>query len=514
MARCVPLCFLAYLVHFLWAASYSDLGGVDSIIGKLSEGLLCFAKHVISYVNISKTIEEFCENQISIVRISVFSFLIWFGGNKMRKIRRILSIIGIVCSLVIFIIIAIQTRKITSSLGKISFNTISSDLMFGIVGECIGEGIDQGRSYFQKSVDISECMFIRLARFEKGAGGVIYIYEGSYSLKIIYSVFYNCSCSSDGGAIFSYKSKNADLRMICANRCFALYYCFAYINSQKINNGEYLSISACSITKSNVTPIERYPICFLSGNQNANNVNSSMNTDNTCSGISFMQSLSFSCSHCTFSNNKAYLCNCIELDSADGIMAFANIVHNNSPSKNGVVFVTGNIKMNYCIFDMNENALFSLYSGSLELSHCFMNHFDTFSTSNEVLTSNNNSLEEKQTYQIQFFNSNVCYADNPIPKRTLMETMTQLPSPELTKMESNVGSMMKALYSVIGVIALIMIAVLFKAFICYAKPSDIESSSLVSKTHDREIILSDNIIEDSNPKMYMHDNLHINIDQK
>jgi len=85
----------------------------------------------------------------------------------------------------------------------------------GLGCEC--ESIDQGRSYVDKNINISNCFFSRYSSYS-GDGGVIYVNVGSYSMNVNYSMFYNCVCSSYGGAIYFYSS-NSYLRMICANSC-------------------------------------------------------------------------------------------------------------------------------------------------------------------------------------------------------------------------------------------------------------------------------------------------------
>jgi len=108
-------------------------------------------------------------------------------------------------------------------------------------------------------------------------------------------------------------------------------------------------------------------------------------------------------------------------------MSYANIVHNNSPSGFGVVNVNGagSRMMLYCIFKNNLNYLFCVLSGSLEVSHSFINHWNTgfFSRSSSVLTSANNSFSIPITYQLQFFNSLYCSTD--FPDRTLNQTPTK-----------------------------------------------------------------------------------------
>ena len=108
-------------------------------------------------------------------------------------------------------------------------------------------------------------------------------------------------------------------------------------------------------------------------------------------------------------------------------MSYANIVHNNSPSDHGVVYVYGaNPKMMYCIFQDNQNTLFCVRSGSLEVSHSYISYSGLLSTSTQVSMANNNSLSKRETYQIQFFNSHYCNADIPIIPQTNVNTFHQL----------------------------------------------------------------------------------------
>jgi len=154
-----------------------------------------------------------------------------------------------------------------------------------------------------------------------------------------------------------------------------------------------------------------------------------MNNANQVSGILINSSSSFTSSQCTFSNNKVSHSICIYIYSDSGTitMSYANIVHNNSPSYGGVVFVNGAFPMMmYCIFKNNQNTLFCVYQGSLEVSHSFIDHSaSSFSTSTAVSTSNNNSLTNTITYQLQFFNSIHCNADIPLIQRSLEETQRE-----------------------------------------------------------------------------------------
>jgi len=123
--------------------------------------------------------------------------------------------------------------------------------------------------------------------------------------------------------------------------------------------------------------------------------------------------------HTALSQTTRSSYSCIYFYSSSGItisISYANIIQNNSPLSGGVVYVygAGSIKMMYCIFQDNQNTLFCEYQGSLEVSHSFIDHSGSFSTSTSVSTSNNNSFISTITYQLQFFNSLHCNADIPL----------------------------------------------------------------------------------------------------
>ena len=288
------------------------------------------------------------------------------------------------------------------------------------------EIIDQGRSYYQMNINISYCFFTRYSQYI-GNGGVIFVEGNSYSMNIVCSMFYNCFCSNHGGAIF-FNSSNSYLRMICSNACScgASYYDnFAYIQAFQMNQIEYLSASYCSHFPSGYSSF-----CIESGNQGVCNTNSSMNKAYRGAGIFISSSISFTSSYCTFSNNNVSnsICICFFSESGTISMSNANIVNNNSPLTRGIVFVygAGSRMMMYCIFYNNQNKLFCIASGSLEVSNSFIYHSESFSTRTAVSTSINNSFTRVLTYQIEFFNSHHCNADMPVPHISLERTTEKI----------------------------------------------------------------------------------------
>ena len=294
--------------------------------------------------------------------------------------------------------------------------------ILGVGVGCENEIIDQGRSYYIKNINISNCYFSRLSAIVDTNGGVIAVWGSSYSMIINFYMFYNCASgnSGDGGAIYFY-STNSSLIMICANRCSCASDSysgnFAILSASQVNHVEYLSVTHSSPTK-----LGRKSIYLIMGNQRMDNTNSSMNNAREASGVYIESPSSFTSSHCTFSNNQVSSHQCLYLSSSTGTISidFTNIVHNNSPY-DGVVSSGGTVSKNlmFCVFKNNSDHLFCVYSGSLDISHSFIIHSSSsFSTRTSVSTIINNTNTTTNTYQLQFFNSFHCNADIPIPQRT------------------------------------------------------------------------------------------------
>jgi len=346
---------------------------------------------------------------ISIVIITLILFKILKNFDKIYEPKQRIDVKNIIANLLF-------NPKNPSIVPLLSFRLNDKDFIWGVGLGCENENIDQVRSYEDQNINISNCFFSRLSEFS-GDGGVIYVNSVDYSMNLNYSMFYNCFALI-GGAIY-FSSSNSYLRMICAHRCScgaSSYSHFALLKASQVNQVEYLSISFCSHTLSGY-----YPIRIESGNQRIDNVNSSMNNALMTSGINIWSPSSFTSSYCTLSNNKVSNSFCINIYSTTGTvtMSYANIVHNNSPTY-GVVYTVGvgTRNMIYCIFHDNQDYLFCVWQGSLEVSHSFIDHSASFSRSLAVSTSNNNSLNYRNTYQIQFFNSHHCNTDIPTPSRT------------------------------------------------------------------------------------------------
>jgi len=343
--------------------------------------------------------------------------------ESMKPKQIIILVLITLISFLLFLFPETYMSKQNESDSNHGFNIFKTDMFFisfyckkpiDVALLCVNESLDQGRSYEHNNVSIYDCMFTRLSQFI-GNGGVIHIDGGLYSMNISYSIFFNCSCTNYGGAIF-FSSSNSNLRMICASNCSSSYYNFAKIEVLQQNLMDSLSISSCSHFL-----FGYYALWLSSGIQTIDSTNSSMNNVLKSSGIAVSSSFAFS--YCTFSNNRASQSACIYIAYGPGIMLFVNIVHNNSPSFGVIHIYEASPKIHFSIFDMNQNVLFYISGGDPEIAHCFINHTGV------SLSGVNNTFSQRSTYYIQFFSSFFCYADNPIPKRTHEETTQILTIP-------------------------------------------------------------------------------------
>jgi len=283
---------------------------------------------------------------------------------------------------------------------------------------CEKETLTQGRSYESNNINISSCFFQRNMNIV-GKGGVVLVDGGDFSMNISLSVFYNCVCTQDGGAIY-FSSLSSDIRFICANMCSAMNGHFGCLYST-INKVSFLSISNCSLSNTGYWSNRLY-----SGNQRYHNTNSSMNKASQITGVCVSSPTSFLSSYCTFANNYANDCMCIYFASGYGIMGFANIVNNNSPNSEAVICVKGSgasHTLEYCIFFMNQNILFINAAGtSLSIFHSFISHNGVSSSEN------NNTITIFPTYVQYFYNTHYCNAEFPYVEIPLTLSITQTQS--------------------------------------------------------------------------------------
>jgi len=282
---------------------------------------------------------------------------------------------------------------------------------FCLTNNCLYESIDNGRSYYQESVNISDCIFNRISFFV-GNGGIICVDGGSFVLCVSYSAFINCSSFNQGGGVF-FNSASSYFKMVCAFRCASLGSDdhFAYLCSFQFNHVEHLSTAICSYESKGF-----YSIRLFKGMQLFHKTNSSSNKVYQVSGMGTWSPNQFSSIFCTFSNGHASNGLSICFYSNSGMMSFSNIINNTSPNY-GNIHVSGfsgqkgSYSMEYCIFGNNHDTLFSVYYGSLGVSHSYIAHTGTLSAFGSLLPSMNNSMIRTNNYIIDFFNSQICNYD-------------------------------------------------------------------------------------------------------
>ena len=273
---------------------------------------------------------------------------------------------------------------------------------------CQNETIDQGRSYIICNINISHCFFLRFSYYSH-YGGIIYISGGSYAQNIFFTTFLSCLASNGGAIYFSSKSSSL-IKMACISKCYAQENHFAYVESSKTNQIEYLSISQCT----NITT-GKHVIKLWFGDQKFDNSNSSFNNVEEFSGISLIYPSISSCSFCSFAFNNAKQSCCIELIYESGLIQYSNIICNNSPDHGGIITISeSSYQMSYCIFSKNLDSLFNVQSGNLEIMNSFIFHEGILSISTPVsVYNNNNSFSYTSSYEMRFFSSQNCPAENP-----------------------------------------------------------------------------------------------------
>ena len=282
--------------------------------------------------------------------------------------------------------------------------------------ECKSETIDSGRSYVNEQVSIYNCFFRRLSEYS-GSGGVISISGSYFTMKIELTMFYNCLCSTSGGAIY-FSSENCTLYKVCAFRITSSsYYHFAYLEVAKTVTIDLLSLSTSSYSSIGDTSLG-----LRNGDQSFTHSNISYNMARVASTILTKAAGKILFSYFTLADNYVSCCICLQLSQSIGDVLYANIINNNSPSY-GVVHLwsSGTYTMQYCIYFENQNTLLCADSGSMTLSNCFISHAFVI-LSGPVTTINNNTLLRTQSYAHQFYMSYYCNADNPVTEDSRKHT--------------------------------------------------------------------------------------------
>jgi len=265
---------------------------------------------------------------------------------------------------------------------------------------CIDQYLISGRSSFsvETIANVFGCFFSRFSTFS-GNGGVIFFETEAVSMNLYYSMFFNCSVTSKGGAIY-FISEKCNVSRVCSNKCSANTYQFAIFGATNSNMIEYVSITSCSTLQDGYESFRVYK-----GTQSIKSINSSRNKVIWVSSMVFSDGSSSFIFQSTFVNNSSSDCYCIYSSAISGIVRYINLIQNNSPSRYGVITVwSGSAEYMYCIFLNNTNRLFYINSGSISFLNSFLYHLDSFGSASTL----NNSVVLTETFSQTFFSSYYC----------------------------------------------------------------------------------------------------------
>jgi len=314
---------------------------------------------------------------------------------------------------IFFSFLNIYFRCLNGEISDIIFISKKFPIINGVSYGCISENITQGRSYLSMNIDISDCSFSRSLVFS-GSGGVIYVNGGSLSMNVTYSMFNDCSCSVQGGAIY-FISANCIGKCLCAFKCSAHTYQFAIFGASNSNSEDLLSVTVCSSSSNN--GYESFRV--YTGTQTIKNVNSSQNKVIWVSSMVFSDGSSSLISQSSFVNNSSNSCYCIYSSGISGVIQYINLIYNNSPLSYGVITVwSGSAEYLYSIFYNNSNSLFYINSGSISVKNSFIYHLGSFGSA----STSNNSIFFTETYSHSFYSSYHCQTFPVLPDQTLHNT--------------------------------------------------------------------------------------------
>ena len=219
-----------------------------------------------------------------------------------------------------------------------------------------------------------------------GNGGIIYNMKMDQNMNLNQCIFYFCSSTEGGGAIF-FLGNNVKLLKICCSYCFSEIYQFGYIETSL--NGFYhlLSINNCY----NISEGFNSFVIDL-GNITLKNYNSSKNINKERSGIWISFPSNFYSIFCSIINNFVSSNTILLFQGYEKyFLSYYNIINNNSPHKYFGVFsvFSGIFYLKNSFLINNKDFLFKLEEGQLEVSYCKINHNINKIFNGNILNNNN-----------------------------------------------------------------------------------------------------------------------------
>lgn len=298
---------------------------------------------------------------------------------------------------------------------------IPKDSLLLVNGYCYDQSIPSGPSSYTASdlYFIDSCNFLRTAEYS-GNGGVI-SYDGNINTKmsVSNSMFYNCSVSGIGGAIY-FRGGDLYLTYICSRGGSSGVYChFAYLfvaSSTKENFIRFVSMVDCSFKSNN----KNYGIRIMYGYQKLSSSNLSMNYANKGSSIYFESPTYVLSSYNTISNNEHRIDGgfMFEGGSLYSNFSYINFIGNQCPSSCFSLYnLMNEVFIVNSIFIDNGGTLFRGDS-HLVICGCFISH--SSSISSKTVETTNCSLGMVPSYILTHFESYHC--PTYFPPRTPINT--------------------------------------------------------------------------------------------
>ena len=286
----------------------------------------------------------------------------------------------------------------------------------------------------QSNINLYKCFFQRFNSYNgegssdltisnSNYGGIIYSYNVPCNLIIKETIFYNCSCTGGGGAIYFDSNVNGTsifIDKVCGYNCFttsSYKFQFAALATY-MDYGEnfinYISMVKCSDNRN----IGYESLTLGYGINIIKSLNSSNNFGERHQGLRIWTPLSFKGIFLNIINNNSSESYIFEISyNLNNNLTYSNFINNFCLNK-GIISITNcNLIINDCIILNNKMILFYLSNGNLNLNNNYILHETTFNYG--IISINNlNIFNLTNTLQFKYYSTFKCYAINPINFKT------------------------------------------------------------------------------------------------
>ena len=258
--------------------------------------------------------------------------------------------------------------------------------------------------------ELSRCIFQRNHQYT-GSGSVIYVLNIGVVLNLYNCIFFNCSSTTNGGAIwYSSNIENTKilLKRLCINNCYTnnAMYQFGYL---LVKNNITLSLN--SIYQCDFIKGASYSISLNSGTQYIESVNMTENKL-ICSAPHFNNANKLDYKYSNIANDLPYRIR-LRLDSStNNFISFLNIINCSSPAGDGIIYSYGNYNLSNLIVFNTKDLFFRIFTGTLNLRDSYISHSGTIGTittlnvqtnflTNSFIISNPFCLIELKTFKLK-----------------------------------------------------------------------------------------------------------------